>query len=117
MDDMATLREINERIGAAENRGDEEARRWLDSVLAPALAFRRANEVIDDRSAFLDKVKPGAPRTTVVDSIEIVGKYRAIVRVTVTLHSAEPPPRYSNLRLFVRDGGEWKLLGWANEPI
>jgi len=25
--------------------------------------------------------------------------------------------RYRNLRLFVRDQANWKLLGWANEPI
>jgi hypothetical protein len=117
MDDVARLREINERIGAAENRGDEEAKRWLDGALAPALAFRRANEVIDNRQAFLDKVVPSPPRTTVVDSIEIIGKHRAIVRATVTVHNGEPPPRYSNLRLFVRVAGEWKLLGWANEPL
>lgn len=39
-DDRAVLEQLNVEIGNAEDRGDSV---WLDSVLAPQLAFRRAN--------------------------------------------------------------------------
>jgi hypothetical protein len=37
---------------------------------------------------------------------------RAVVACVVTQNGRD----FHNLRLFVRRGGEWKLLGWANQP-
>ena len=112
--DEAGLRECNIQIGVAETNGDRD---WLDTILAPQLAFRRADGItIDDRRAFLNKVKPSDPRETQVESIELCGD-RAIVRCIVTVKTADGDKKYHNLRLFVRHQGEWKLLGWANEPL
>jgi hypothetical protein len=110
-DDVRALAELNERIGEAENRGDRE---WLESVLAPKLAFQRADEArtVDDRVAFLEKVAPGGRRTTRVGPIQVQGD-RALVECVVSVGDDE----FHNLRLFVRRGGDWKLLGWANEKL
>jgi hypothetical protein len=116
-DDIRTLEELNIRIGVEESKGDDQSRSWLAGVIAPKLAFSRADRTtIDSREEFLKKVKPSDPRVTEVESIDIQGN-RAVVRCIVTLRSASDDKKFHNLRLFVRHEGQWKLLGWANEPL
>ena len=111
-EDQRRLRELNERIGQAENDGK---RAWLADILAPRLAFQRADDAqtVDDRDSFLQKVKPGGTRAThVIEPIQFFGN-RAIVQCIVSVGNQ----KYHNLRLFVRRGGDWKLLAWANEAM
>lgn len=108
--DQQALRELNLRIGDAESQGDRE---WLASILAPKLAFQRADpaRTVDDRDAFLQKVKPASARSTrIIEPIELYGD-RAIVKCMVSVGEQQ----FHNLRLFVRRDGGWKLLAWANE--
>lgn len=110
--DQKELRELNEKISDAENRGDRE---WLAAVLAPRLAFQRADDqkTVDDQDSFLQKIAPGGTRVTnIVEPIQLYGD-RAIVQCVVSVGDKD----FHNLRLFVRRDGQWKLLGWANEPI
>lgn len=112
-DDERTLNDINVAIGEAEERGDREA---LSKVLAPRLAFQRADasQTVDDQVAFLQKVTAGNARVTkIIEPIEVHG-HRAIVKCVVTTADGRA---FHNIRLFVRRDGEWKLLGWANEPL
>ena len=112
MDDEQVLRELNAQISEAENDGNRD---WLASILAPRLAFQRADEArtVDDRDTFLQKVQSGGKRKTLsIGPIEVYGG-RAIVQCVV----AEGDQEFHNLRLFVRREGGWKLLGWANEPV
>ena len=51
-EDRAVIEQLNVEIGDAEDRGDSV---WLDGVLAPQLAFRRANGQIVNRGG----VPPG----------------------------------------------------------
>src|SRR3989304_7016679 len=112
--DIEILAQLNVQIGEAESKGD---RNWLDGVIAPKLAFRRADgTTIDDQADFLKKVARSDPRETTVESIDLNGD-RAIVKCIVTVKSARGNKRYHNVRLFVRHEGKWKLLGWANEPL
>jgi hypothetical protein len=111
-EDERQLKALNEQIGDAENRGD---RVWLAGILAPRLAFQRANDArtVDDHIAFLQKVDAGGDRVTrVIEPIEVYGD-RAIVQCVVTMGDK----KFHNLRLFVRRDGYWKLLAWANEPM
>jgi len=110
-DDQKSLRDLNLEIGHAENRGDVI---WLSEILAPRLAFQRAdaNQTVDDHVAFLQKVQAGQRRPTqVLEPIKVYGN-RAVVECLVTVNN----DAFHNLRLFVRRHGQWKLLGWANEP-
>lgn len=110
--DRSALKELNERIGVAEDNGDRE---WLAKILAPRLAFQRADEsrTVDDHVAFLQKVQSGGPRVTrLIEPIELYGD-RAVVQCIVKIGNKE----FHNLRLFVRREGQWKLLAWANEPV
>lgn len=118
-DDKQTLIDLNVRIGRAESKGNEEAHTWLKGILAPALAFQRADgKTFDGRDAFLDKVVQAnpAPRETEVGPIQFFGD-RAVVPCIVTVKTDDGDKRYHNLRLFVRYEGNWKLLVWANEPL
>ena len=41
-----------------------------------------------------------------------------MVTCIVTVADGDERKRFHNVRLFVRSGeGEWRLLGWANEPM
>lgn len=112
-----TLEQLNIRIGQEESKGTKKARKWLAGILAPRLAFQRADGItIDDQVAFLAKVVPSGPRETKVESIDIHGN-RAIVKCIVTLKAENGDKSFHNIRLFVRHEGEWKLLGWANESL
>jgi len=107
--DEQVLTDINKKMIDAENNGDVE---WLLTVLAPRLAFQRADGTIDDQVAFLQKAKAGGTRKLIsIDSIALFGD-RAVVQCIVKVGDQE----FHNLRLFVRREGQWKLLGWANEP-
>ena len=113
--DIEALKKLNIDIGAAEDRGDRD---WLSGILAPRLAFQRADDqqTVDDQVAFLQKVKKkddsADPRKTeIIEPIDLDGD-RAIVKCIVTVGGRV----FHNIRLFVRRDGQWKLLGWANEP-
>jgi hypothetical protein len=113
-EDERELRELNTRIGLAESQGD---RAFLADVLAPALAFRRANGKVVDRTAFLEGVGPGPVRETEIGSVTLHGAHRAVVTCVVTMVDGDRRTPFHNLRVFVRsDTGTWQLLAWANEP-
>jgi hypothetical protein len=119
-DDQQTLKELNVEIATRENNGD---RAWFTSILASRLSFQRADpaKTVDDQVAFLQKVKRddlSKNRHTDPDSIEIkVHGSRAVVSCMVIMTVEGEQKEYHNLRLFVRQDGQWKLLGWANEEF
>ena len=101
LNDDQRLRALTVQMGDAENAGDG---KWLATVLAPRLAFQRADDArtVDDRVAFLQKVKSGGTRVTkVLEPIQLFGD-RAIVQSIVSVGGKD----YHNLRLFVRRDGE-----------
>lgn len=112
--DEAALKKINMDIAVAEDKGDRKA---LESILAPELAFRRANGMVVGREQFLKDVKPRALSKTDIESIQFYGKDRAIVACVVTIKVDGQDTKFHNLRMFIRDGTSWKLLGWANERL
>ena len=92
-EDEQRLWELNEQIGLAESAGDA---KWFAEVLAPRLAFQRADDArtVDDRDAFLVKVKPGGTRVTrVLEPIQLFGD-RAVVQCIVSVGGKD----YHNLR-------------------
>ena len=112
-EDKEVLTQLNIEIGEAESRGDIKR---LAEILAPELAFRRANGQITNGLGFLQGVKKSDERTTKISLIEIYGD-RAFVRCLVTMKTATGDKVYHNLRLFVRHETKWKLMAWANEPV
>lgn len=113
-DEKYVLNKLNIEIAAAEDRGDQQ---WLASILAPELSFRRANGMVVDKEQFLKDVKPLTASKTEIKSIDLYGKDRAVVTCVVTLKIDGQEVAFHNVRLFVREKTEWKLLGWANEHL
>ncbi len=110
--DEEILKNLNIEIAAAEDRGD---RKWLENILAPELSFRRASGKIVGREQFLKDVKSRPSSVTRIESIKFYGRDRAVVTAIVNLKIDGKDAAFHNVRLFVRDGATWKLLGWANE--
>jgi hypothetical protein len=108
-DDRRDLEQLNLEIGRRESAGD---RKGLERIIAPSLAFLKADGSVVDRDGFLEGVKESPPRYTEVTSVAVQGN-RAVVECVVTFKEQG----YHNLRLFIRQDGAWKLLGWANEPV
>ena len=98
---------LNQEIGTLENSGNLKR---LGTILAPFLGLRRRDGSIVGRDAFLQTPKPGK-RETQIESIHIYGN-RAVVTCVVTDSGVVT----HNRRLFAKTEGDWKLLGWANEP-
>jgi hypothetical protein len=107
--DRHDLERLQLEIGRRESAGDREG---LERILAPALAFQKASGAVVDRNGFLDGVEESPPRHTQVTSVSLHGN-RAVVECVVDYKGKQ----YHNLRLFVREGADWKLLGWANEEM
>jgi hypothetical protein len=113
--DKQLLEKLNNEMGNAESEGDL---KWLTDIIAPEFAFRRASGKIDGGVDFLKAVKASGPRKTDIESVDVYGK-RAIIKCIVTIGDS----KFHNIRLFVwidgqeGQGGQWKLLGWANEPL
>lgn len=111
------LRQLNIDIANAENKGDKE---FFEPLLARAFAFRRANGEVVDRQGFLDALKVSGNRQTEEESIQItpLGNSRVLVKCVVSMGAPNQRMRFDNARLFAKDErDEWRLLGWANEPI
>ena len=110
--DLAALTDLNMKIGEAENRGDRD---WLAGILAPMLAFQRADDrkTIDDRVAFLQKVKAGGKRVTrIIEPIELVRRSGGRAMRRQGRRSRVPqPPALCTTRRKLEDSA------WANEPM
>lgn len=105
--DIEALIQRNEAITVAENAGNLSE---LAKYIAPQLAFLRSDGSFVDREAFLQASRPGR-RELRIDSVQVFGA-RAVVACKVM----DAGVVTHNLRLFVKEQGEWTLLGWANEP-
>ena len=120
MTNDAALISLNDRIAEAENRGaDAESRAFLDSILAPVFAFRRASGALMDRAGYLSRLASGGDRGVLGSyDITLAGEYRAIVSCRIQMKVGNILREFDNLRVFVRNEDmAWQLLAWANEPV
>lgn len=108
------LKNLNIEITAAEDNGDTKK---LETVLSQKLVFRRASGAVVDRDQFLAQVKVRPKTNTEIESIKLFGHDRAIVTCIVTMKVKDKVERYHNLRMFIRETNQWKLLAWANEKL
>jgi hypothetical protein len=109
--DMQILTELNLKISSAEDAGDAT---WLASVLAPRLAFQRADDAktVDNEITFLQKIKAGRiSEARIIEPIAIFGN-RAVVQCAVKVKDRE----YHNLRLFVKREGSWNFSPGPTNP-
>lgn len=112
--DEVILRKLNIEITTAEDKGDSQR---LENILASQISFRRANGTVVGKEQFLKDVKPRTPTKTIVESVKFYGTDRAIVTCIVIMKIDKQDTKFHNLRIFIREGSDWKLLSWANERL
>lgn len=105
--EMQELFLLNQEINTAENHSNLKR---LGEIIASIFAFRRRDGTIVNRDTFLQSPKPGN-REIQIESIQVYGN-RAVVICVVTDSGVST----HNVRLFTKEEGNWRLLGWANEP-
>lgn len=110
------LEEINMRIVEEENRAGEEGNIYLSQVIAPKLAFLRADKSFDDREEYLKKIlnerSTSDRHLERFEEVQVFGS-RAVVTCVVKMNSKF----FHNIRVFAVINGEWKLFAWANEEM
>jgi hypothetical protein len=104
---------LNEEICNLENDPNEANKKRLSEIIASSLAFQKRNGDIVDRSGFLEASNPGDRRIKPESFSVNADGNRAVVSCVVTMNGQDT----HNIRLFVKKEGNWKLLGWANEPV
>ena len=126
--DVAALRELNARIGKAEEAADAS---FLRRVLAPDLIFRRASGQTVDRTTYLVDLVAKDNRFTLLELDELfpVQKYDGednnptavvslIVRAKGTRDGKPFSGTFRNHRLFQKGGAEgWQCVVWYNTKI
>jgi hypothetical protein len=106
-EEIQELLSLNQEINAAENNGNL---KHLEERITSLFAFRRRDGTIVNRDTFLQNPRSGN-REIRIESIQVYGN-RAVVTCIVTDSGVST----HNIRLFTKEGGNWMLLGWANEP-
>lgn len=119
MEAHADLRELNARIGEAERQHDVE---FLRRVLDDGLVFRRADGSIVGIQDYLDAVPKRGYDRLESEVVDVHEKGESAV-VTVIVDAAGQTQdgtafggRFRNVRVFVRDGGDWRCRIWVNTP-
>src|SRR5262245_55033272 len=78
--DEQVLRELAGRIAEAETRGD---RAFFEDLLHERFIFRRATAEFNDKKQFLDSLAASSERHVEVKAVDLLGKYRAVVKSVV----------------------------------
>jgi catechol 2,3-dioxygenase-like lactoylglutathione lyase family enzyme len=112
---MPNPRDIALDMGRAERQGD---RNSLDRYLHKDLIFRRANGSVVNKEEFLAELKPREGRLdSEIMEDEEEGLLARADSVVVTLIVRTLDASFRNVRVFVRDDGEWQCKLWVNTRL
>jgi hypothetical protein len=125
IDEMNTLsdqelRRLNEEIGVKEQAGEV---RFFDELLADTLLFRRAKGTIKDKRHSLDSLasvveNPFEQLETAVENVTFDGESGVVnVLVLAIPKNMDRAAVFQNVRVFSRQGENWKLIMWVNTRI
>jgi hypothetical protein len=107
-------------MGEMEQQRDKKAHNFFLGLLSDQLVFRRANGKVVDKKTFLKSLQDPNPFkkrwTEDIDISSLDG--RALVSLVIrTMSNENKEARYRNVRLFSKQGNEWKLDFWYNFEI
>ena len=101
------------RIADAETKGDA---RFFEGLLHEKFVMRRANGGFVGKTSFLNDLKTDQERNVVVESVEILGKHRAMIKSVVKTLVDGATLDFDNLLVFIREEDDrWQLFCWTNE--
>lgn len=118
--DKQQLTELNMYMGEMEQQRDNKARRFFSSLLSDQLVFRRANGKVVDKETFLKDLEnpnPFTSRRTEDIDISSLDDHALVSLVIRTMTKEGKQGRYRNVRLFSKQGTDWKLDFWYNFEI
>lgn len=98
---------------SAESRKDREI---LEDLLSENLTFRTAKGIYLGREQYLNR-EPGTERTS-SGSVQILHETAStlLLSTVVETGSGGAKAAFTNIRLFVKEGGAWKCSVWMNFP-
>ena len=114
------LRRLNKEIGVKEQAGEVP---FFDELLADTFLFRRAKGTIEDKRHYLDGLasvaeNPFERLETVIENVTLDGNSGVVnVLVIAKRKSMERAAVFQNVRVFSRQGENWKLITWVNTMI
>jgi hypothetical protein len=114
------LKLLNEEIGRKEQTGEV---LFFDTLLADNFIFRRASGVIMDKQRYLNGLasvteNPFEQLDTIVETVTLdEGSAVADVLVIAKRKNMERAAAFRNVRVFRREGENWKLVIWVNTKL
>jgi hypothetical protein len=114
------LRRLNEEIRVKEQAGEV---KFFDELLTDTFLFRRAKGTIEDKRHYLDGLasvaeNPFERLETVVENVTLDGDSGVVnVLVLAKRKNMERAAVFQNVRVFSRQGENWKLIMWVNTRI
>jgi hypothetical protein len=114
------LRRLNEEIRVKEQAGEVA---FFDELLADNFLFRRADGTIVDKRHYLGDLalvakNPYERLESVVESVILDGGSGVVnVLVLAKRKKMERAAVFQNVRVFIRQGENWKLIMWVNTRI
>lgn len=117
------LIQLNIAIGEAEKQRNDVA---LKCILADDLIFRRASGVVVDKATYLEELlKPKNTYSYLCSEVINIKLSESQDAAIITLHVRAKGKRngktfegvYRNIRVFRKEGQDWKCYAWFNEPL
>jgi len=114
------LRRLNEEMRVKEQAGEKP---YFDELLADTFLFRRADGTIVDKRQYLDDLgsvakNPYERLESVVENVTLDGVSGVVnVLVLAKRKKMERAAVFQNVRVFIRQGENWKLIMWVNTRI
>lgn len=118
--DKQQLTELNLKIAEMEQQRDKAAQKFFHDILSDQLVFRRANGKVVDKTAFsagLREPDPFVSRQAEDIDISSLDGRALVVLVVRTTKQDGTKSRYRNIRLFSKQGTEWRLELWYNYEL
>lgn len=111
---------LNEAIAVKEQQRDGKAKEWFATLLSDQLVFRRANGVVVDKHEFLkslEQMNPFTSRQTGNITVTMLGEKALVTLIVRTTKADGVENRYRNIRLFSKQGSDWRLELWYNYEL
>lgn len=102
---------------AMEQQYDGKAKAWFDDLLSDQLVFRCASRAVVDKRAFLkslDETNAFTSHRSDEISVTVLGEGTLATLISHTTNLDGTYHFYRNIRLFSKQGQDWKLKLWYN---
>jgi len=116
-DDEIDLLRKNLAFPVEEEKKTDDAAKFFEPLLANDLAFGRADLNVIGKKSYLEEFTARDRSSSRTISVLNRSDNGILVSTVVTTGTNTPAPKYfTNIRLFVKEGSDWRLRVWVNYP-